>query len=139
MILIGDALEQLKTLPDQSVHCCVTSPPYWGLRDYGVEGQIGLEKTPGEYVEKMVAVFREVRRVLRDDGVMFLNMGDAYTTRMFSHDSLRTVPVVNGEWCKEGQRGVFNKISPPTSFDGLKPKDLIGMPWRVAFALQADG
>lgn len=77
-IINGDSLEVIKTLPDNAVNCCVTSPPYWGLRDYGVEGQLGLEKTPEEYVGKMVAVFREVRRVLRDDGVLFLNLGDSY-------------------------------------------------------------
>ena len=77
-ILQGDCLERLKALPDGSVHCCVTSPPYWGLRDYGVDGQIGLEKTPDEYVAKMVAVFGEVKRVLRDDGTLWLNLGDSY-------------------------------------------------------------
>jgi DNA modification methylase len=77
-ILQGDVLAVLASLPDQSVHCCVTSPPYFGLRDYGQDGQIGLEKTPQEYVEKMVAVFREVRRVLRDDGTLWLNLGDCY-------------------------------------------------------------
>jgi predicted methyltransferase len=77
-LLQGDCRELLKTLPDASVNCCVTSPPYWGLRDYGHAGQIGLEKTPGEFVENMVAVFREVRRVLRPDGVLFLNLGDSY-------------------------------------------------------------
>ena len=79
-IVVGDCVEVLKSLPDQSVHCCVTSPPYWGLRDYGVAGQLGLESTPHEYVEKMVAVFREVRRVLTDDGTLWLNLGDSYAT-----------------------------------------------------------
>src|SRR3990167_8604392 len=79
-ILLGDCREVLKTLPDESVHCVVTSPPYWGLRDYGVEGQLGLESTPQEYVEKMIAVFREVRRVLRDDGTLWLNLGDSYAS-----------------------------------------------------------
>ena len=74
----GDVMDQLQTLPDRSVHCVVTSPPYYGLRDYGVEGQIGLEKTPEEYVQKMVEIFREVRRVLRDDGTCWLNLGDSY-------------------------------------------------------------
>jgi len=106
MIILGDCLAELRKLPDESVHCCVTSPPYWGLRDYGVPGQLGLEKTPEEYVANMVEVFREVRRVLRKDGVLFLNLGDSY-------HGLRT--------------------------KGLKPKDLVGIPWRVAFALQADG
>jgi len=79
-ILQGDAVEQLRTLPDKSVHCCATSPPYYGLRDYGIAGQIGLEKTPEEYVQKIVEVFREVRRVLRDDGTLWLNLGDSYWT-----------------------------------------------------------
>ena len=74
----GDCLEVLRTLPDESIHCCVTSPPYWGLRDYGVEGQLGLESTPEEYVAKMVEVFREVKRVLRKDGTLWLNLGDSY-------------------------------------------------------------
>ena len=81
-LYVGDALEVLRTLPDESVQCCVTSPPYWGLRDYGIDGQLGLESTPEEYVSKMVEVFREVRRVLRDDGTLWLNLGDSYA----SHD-----------------------------------------------------
>jgi hypothetical protein len=105
-IIQGDALEKLRELPGESVQCCVTSPPYWGLRDYGVVGQIGLEETPGEYVAKLGEVFREVWRVLRNDGTLWLNLGDSYNN----------VGVV-----------------------GLKPKDLIGIPWRAAFALQADG
>lgn len=98
-VLIGDCISSMKTLPDQSVNCCVTSPPYFGLRDYGVDGQIGLEQTPEEYVDKMVEVFREVRRVLRDDGTLWLNIGDSYDKR----------------------------------------KSLLGIPWRTAFALLADG
>jgi len=104
----GDCLESLRRLPDQCVQTCVTSPPYWGLRDYGVDGQLGLEPTPDEYVEKMVAMFREVWRVLRDDGTVWLNLGDSFAS---------------------GGRGGPD----------LKPKDLYGVPWRVAFALQADG
>src|SRR3990167_5821833 len=114
-LYVGDALAVLAELPDESVHCCVTSPPYWGLRDYGVAGQLGLEATPEEYVEAMVGVFREVWRVLRDDGTLWLNMGDAYSSRWSEH-SVR-----------------------PDGFPSLKPKDLIGIPWRLAFALQADG
>ena len=122
-IINGDSLEVIKTLPDGSVNCCVTSPPYWGLRDYGVEGQLGLEKTPEEYVGKMVAVFGEVRRVLRDDGTLWLNLGDSYSGSC--------------------QTGGTNSISQPhvkhKRSTNLKPKDLVGIPWRVAFALQADG
>ena len=77
-LIQGDCLEEIKKLPDQSVQCCVTSPPYYGLRDYGVDGQIGLEETPEEYVEKLVIIFREVRRVLKDDGTLWLNIGDSY-------------------------------------------------------------
>ena len=79
-VICGDCLEVLKTLPDKSVNCCITSPPYWGLRDYGVDGQLGLEKTPEEYVAHMVEVFREVRRVLKDDGTCWLNLGDSYAS-----------------------------------------------------------
>ncbi len=111
-ILNGDVIDCLRSLPDACVQCVVTSPPYWGLRDYGVEGQIGLEPTPGEYVEKMIEVFREVRRVLRDDGTLWLNLGDCYA----------------GSWGNYAPTG-----------EGLKPKDLVGIPWRVAFALQEDG
>lgn len=125
----GDALETLRRLPDGSVHTCVTSPPYWGLRDYGVEGQIGLEETPEEYVEKLVAIFREVRRVLRDDGTLWLNLGDSYASKPcggIGHNA----KVGNTKKAIQKSAGV------PA---GLKPKDLVGIPWRVAFALQADG
>ena len=105
-ILTGDCRELLRTLDAESVQCVITSPPYWGLRDYGVSDQIGLEPSPQEYVRQMVEVFREVRRVLRNDGTVWLNLGDSYATG-----------------------------TPP----GLKPKDLIGIPWRVALALQDDG
>ncbi len=141
-ILNGDVINCLRSLPDCSVQCVVTSPPYWGLRDYGVEGQIGLEPTPEEHVERMVDVFREVKRVLRDDGTVWLNYGDCYTTCFFSHNSVRSVPQPMGDWCKEGQRLERDKRSRRGSADGvgdLKPKDLVGMPWRIAFALQADG
>jgi DNA modification methylase len=119
-------------LPAQSVHCCVTSPPYFGLRDYGVAGQIGLEATPDAYVAELVAVFREVRRVLRDDGTLWLNLGDSYAASgrgggggSFQDDDIGTkVSSAN------------NRRAPVA---GLKQKDLIGIPWRVAFALQADG
>lgn len=129
-ILIGDARERLRELPDASVHCCVTSPPYFGLRDYGVEGQMGLEATPAEFVEGMVALLREVRRVLRDDGTLWLNLGDSYTTGG-STSERKSDPKAVGDV----SRGV-RRIGTP---EGLKSKDLIGIPWRVAFALQADG
>jgi len=128
-VLVGDARERLKELPDGSVHCCVTSPPYFGLRDYGVEGQMGLEATPAEFVTGMVSLFREVRRVLRDDGTLWLNLGDSYAN--------------DGKW--GGSTGGKHVSSLHGSgpdrrmATGLKPKDLIGIPWRVAFALQEDG
>ena len=112
MILIGDAREKLKELPDQSVNCCVTSPPYWGLRDYGNNKQIGLEKNPDEFIAELVDVFREIKRVLRDDGTLWVNMGDSYAG---------------------GTKGGDLKSS------GLKSKDLVGIPWMLAFALRADG
>lgn len=131
-ILIGDCREVLKTLPDQSVNCCVTSPPYFGLRDYGVQGQIGLEQTPDAYVAELVSVFREVRRVLRDDGTLWLNLGDSYAAnRSYQVNSTKGGPK-HGPGQSVGGSG--SKVP-----EGLKPKDLIGIPWRVAFALQADG
>jgi DNA modification methylase len=92
MILQGDVLEMLRTLPDESVNCVVTSPPYWGLRDYGVDGQIGLEPTPKEFVDKMVEVFREVRRVLRRDGTCWVNLGDSYAGSWGNRSNARVTP-----------------------------------------------
>jgi DNA modification methylase len=135
-VVQGDVLTTLPTLEAESVHCCVTSPPYWGLRDYGVEGQLGLEPTPDEYVAKMVAVFREVRRVLRDDGTLWLNLGDSYaatTKGSGGPDSSSTLVGTKAE--HNGQRMTPRKML----LGSLKPKDLVGIPWRVAFALQADG
>jgi len=125
-IYIGDCIESLKSMPEKSVHTCVTSPPYWGLRDYGHDGQIGLEDTPEDYVANLVEVFREVRRVLRDDGTLWLNLGDSY-----ANTGAGDLSKVGGF---TGQR--IRARSIPA---GLKPKDLVGIPWRVAFALQADG
>ena len=147
-IMQGDCVEQLRLLPNESVHCCVTSPPYWGLRDYGVAGQLGLEPTPQEYVAKMVAVFAEVRRVLRDDGTLWLNLGDWYCSQVGLHDGREdNQPGVgasrvwrNGSGRADGivdERGQRNRNG--NTVPGLKPKDLCGIPWRVAFALQADG
>jgi len=130
-ILQGDWIDQLRTLQDRCVETCVTSPPYWGLRDYGVAGQIGLEKTPEDYVAKLVEGFREVRRVLRDDATLWLNLGDSYASQGGSFDP--------ADWDNKQStnRGSIEKSrQAPT---GLKPKDLVGIPWRVAFALQADG
>jgi DNA modification methylase len=131
-VIQGDCLDVLRTLPDASVHCCVTSPPYWGLRDYGHDGQIGLEATPEAYVARMVEVFREVRRVLRDDGTCWVNLGDSYYAGGW--ECRRVNAVGNGSMPPESRKsGIASKI------DGLKVKDLVGIPWRVAFALQADG
>lgn len=117
-ILVGDALEVLRTLPSGSVHCCVTSPPYWAQRDYGVEGQIGLEDTPEAFIARLVAVFAEVYRVLRDDGTCWLNLGDSYFAASPTNGAPR------------------RKTKAHRS---LKVKDLVGIPWRVAFALQDAG
>lgn len=127
-IIPGDTLTVLKTLPDKLVHCCVTSPPYWNLRDYGVAGQLGLEPTPEEYVTNMVEVFREVRRVLRDEGTLWLNLGDCYAV-----GKPRTEDI-----CLDGGMRYHNRQSKLRAQE-LKPKNLVGIPWRVAFALQADG
>lgn len=125
----GDCLDKLRTLPDESVHCCVTSPPYWGLRDYGVAGQLGLEATPKEYVAKMVEVFREVKRVLREDGTLWVNLGDSYASK-FACD--RRSKIGNGSPDQSCLR-------PNRLVGGLKEKDLVGIPWSVAFALRDDG
>lgn len=133
-ILVGDVREQLATLADGSVHCVVTSPPYWGLRDYGVAGQIGLEATPAEYLEAMTAVFREVRRVLRADGTCWVNMGDSYAAnRSYQVPS----KLMNGDGTNRAQASDGRGMR--AADHGYKPKDLVGMPWRLAFALQADG
>ena len=137
-LLLGDCRAVLRSLPAESVHCVVTSPPYWGLRDYGVRGQIGLEATPEAWVEAMVEVFRDVKRVLRKDGTLWLNLGDSYAgswgaqSRGEDHGS----PVSKTQIKAAPKRTKTGSI-PKSS--ALKPKDLIGQPWRVAFALQADG
>ena len=158
-IIPGDCIEAMRTLPDASVHCCVTSPPYWGLRDYGHDGQIGLESTPEAYVSRMVEVFREVRRVLREDGTCWLNLGDSYAAQR-SGTAMPAETLAGGFGGQvvdgRGSRG-RGDVEPdavagrarratgtgPKHRDaaaiGLKHKDLVGIPWRVAFALQADG
>lgn len=136
-IITGDALEALRHLPDGCVSTCVTSPPYFGLRDYGAAEQIGLEQTPEEYVQKLVDVFREVRRVLRDDGTLWLNIGDSYAGSgkgRMGDGSHHRGKSLSGDY--DGTAG--GKLS-PTKATGCKPKDLIGIPWMLAFALRADG
>ena len=127
-ILTGDCREMLATLPDGSVHCCVTSPPYFGLRDYGVDGQLGLEETPDAFIAGMVAVFQEVRRVLRDDGTLWLNIGDSY-----SQGGKGGGPIGSKQATNPGAN------LPPKRTAGYGPKQLLGVPWRLALALQADG
>ena len=124
-LLLGDALEQLRTLPSESVHTCVTSPPYYNLRDYGIAGQIGRETSVEEYLQKLVRVFREVRRVLREDGTLWVNMGDSYATRSGKQPPTNT----------RNSYGHTEKRTP----QGYKYKDLIGVPWQLAFALREDG
>jgi DNA modification methylase len=137
-ILTGDVRERLADIPDGSVRCCVTSPPYWGLRDYGHDGQIGLEQTPDEYVAEMVAVFREVRRVLADDGTLWLNIGDSYA----SFGNGKATPDTKrgdstGTLVEKGKAS--NRSASNFTETYIKHKDLVGIPWRLAFALQADG
>ena len=133
-ILQGDTIEVMRGMEPESVHCVVTSPPYWGLRSYGVDGAYGLEPTLDEYIGRMVEVFREVRRVLRKDGTVWLNLGDAYSASPKGN--------LNGR-DKSGLTSTRTQENSPVGIHkrgaGLKPKDLIGLPWRVAFALQEDG
>lgn len=131
-LLLGDCIEVMRQLEPGSVQTCVTSPPYWGLRDYNVEGQIGLEATPAEYIAKLVDVFREVRRLLRDDGTLWLNLGDSY-----ANDGKHGGKSGNMHaYLDEGSKTRAGREKRST---GLPPKSLIGIPWRVAFALQDDG
>lgn len=161
----GDALTILKSLPEKSVHCCVTSPPYFGLRNYGLptiawpeveyspmpglppirvpawQGQLGLEPVPEMYVAHLVLIFLKVRRVLRDDGTLWLNLGDSYAGSGGAHAEHHNNPGISNSWKRNGvphygKLGMPQKYIPPT---GLKAKDLMGIPWRAAFALQADG
>lgn len=126
-VVLGDALTVLAMIPDRTFACCVTSPPYWGLRDYGDKMQIGAEEKLEDFVINLRNVFREVRRTLRDDGTLRLNIGDSYTSG-------------NRKWRDSDKKNPARamKYRPPTP-EGLKPKDLVGVPWRVAFALQQDG
>jgi DNA modification methylase len=137
-IINADVMEGLSQLPDESVHCVVTSPPYWGLRDYGVAGQLGLEPTLGEHIEAMTVVFRDVRRVLRKDGTLWLNYGDSYASSGLKGSGGTGNAYADKLRIKGNENyKAFEPIK--FGFDGLKPKDLCGVPWRIAFALQADG
>jgi DNA modification methylase len=148
-LINGDCRAVLPALPEQSVHCCVTSPPYFGLRDYGHDGQIGLEQTPDAFVQELVEVFREVRRVLRDDGTLWLNLGDSYAGAGPSGATYQSETTKRREGQQQdgffrlsktlSDRGLTYADKKPVAPPGFKKKDLIGIPWRVAFALQADG
>jgi DNA modification methylase len=138
-IIEGDCIEGMRRLEGQSVNCVVTSPPYFGLRDYGRDGQIGLEASPDAFVAKLVDVFREVRRVLRDDGTLWLNLGDSYGSA-----GGNTYSGFNERWSGTGGEGskqdaTLQGVTDRKPETGLRPKNLLGIPWRVAFALQADG
>ena len=139
-VLQGDAVERLRELPDESVNCCVTSPPYFGVRDYEVDGQLGLEATPAAYVAALVAVFAEVRRVLRSDGTLWVILGDFYNNRTVIRPSSHQAGLgfdsqhLRLRWSDHVANGRVRR----TIRDGdLKEKDLLGVPWRVAFALRA--
>jgi len=126
-VILGDSRRELVKFADQTFQMCVTSPPYWGLRDYDIEGQIGAENTVDKYIADLVAIFREVKRTLKNDGTLWLNIGDSYTSG-------------NRTWRDTDKKNQGRAMSyrPPTP-QGLKPKDLIGVPWKLAFALQEDG
>ncbi|MEK6832813.1 MAG: site-specific DNA-methyltransferase [Nanoarchaeota archaeon] len=132
MIICGDSLTVLKTLNTEFVNCCITSPPYYNQRDYGIDGQIGLEPDPYLYIDKLVGVFSEVKRILKDDGTLWLNISDTYAANRSYQVPSTKGGVKHGPGQAAGGRG--SKVP-----CGLKPKDLIGIPWRLAFALQADG
>jgi DNA modification methylase len=131
MIIVSDAIQGLETIETESVETCITSPPYFRLRNYGIDGQIGLEKTPEEYVDKLVKVFREVRRTLKNDGTLWVIIGDSYA------GSSKGVPGSKKQVSNKGSDSVRG-IRTPT-FNNIKTKDLIGIPWKLAFALRADG
>ena len=144
-ILIGDCIEKLKEMPDASVNCIVTSPPYYGLRDYGVTEQIGLEETPEEYINKLVEVFRECRRVLTDDGTLWVNIGDSYAAqRGGTYQPAESLAggihgkTIDGGITNRGRSANYNPTRNASAI-GLKHKDLIGIPWLLAFALRSDG
>lgn len=132
-VLEGDARARLRELPDRMARCCITSPPYFGLRDYGTEGQMGLERTPDEYVTVLVDVFREVRRVLHDDGTLWLNLGDSYNAYNGGAGPGSKLSKIQTEARPRLETGFGLR------WKGAKPKDLLGIPWMVAFALRADG
>lgn len=133
MVIVGNALDELKRMEAESIDCCVTSPPYYNLRDYGIDGQIGLEKTPEEYISKLVDVFREVRRILKKDGTLWIVIGDSYAGSGKGKNDTHTT--------NKGNKGSKNNSALQGNFRNaeIKPKDLIGIPWLLAFALRNDG
>lgn len=135
-VYVGDVRAALREMPAESVQTVVTSPPYWGLRDYGIAGQLGLEETPAEYVANLVEVFREIWRVLRPDGTAWLNLGDSYAG--YHGNSNHVIPTSSTNGWTNGYNENLRGGQRPQDI-GLKPKDLVGIPWRVALALQADG
>lgn len=135
-IICGDAVDKLKTLPQESVNMCVTSPPYYGLRDYGEQGQIGIEQTPEEYIGRLVTVFDEVYRVLKKDGTLWLNIGDSYAG---SGKGLLSLAVTGNGKNKKLYQKDSRIYDVPKKWHGIKPKDLIGIPWTLAFALRERG
>jgi len=141
-VMVGDNRETIKSLPDQSVNTVVTSPPYFGLRDYGKEDQFGLEGTPEEFCDNLVKLFREIRRVLKDDGTVWLNLGDSYagSGKNRNADGSSNEKGIAGTKQGTSQGTILGDLRPVKAHEiGLKPKDLIGIPWMVAFALRADG
>jgi DNA modification methylase len=138
-VLEGDCRDVLRTLDAGSVQCCVTSPPYFNLRDYGIAGQIGAEASPDEYVAAMVGVFGAVRRVLSDDGTVFLNLGDSYVSNGRYDAAYEAKKKRGGIHADDAEKYAAYDPRPAARAMGIKPKDLLGIPWRVAFALQADG
>lgn len=134
-LLIGDCRDRMAELPDESVQTIVTSPPYWGLRDYGVDGQMGLEESPAAYVEAMRAVFAEARRVLRKDGTLWLNLGDSFARGCSGSMGGSTL---QGSRTNQGESRKAHAVRPKRRF-GRERKNQLGIPWRVAFALQDDG
>ncbi|HBY72978.1 MAG TPA: site-specific DNA-methyltransferase [Lachnospiraceae bacterium] len=134
----GDCLNVLKTFPERSVNCCITSPPYFRLRDYGIDGQIGMEETPEQYIDRLTEVFREVRRVLKDDGTLWVNIGDSYVGTGGDRKNPVKNIIFNQQQQSNPKDGRYESICKMKD-SGLKQKDLIGIPWLLAFSLRADG